>query len=80
MAERHSPEAGEGRRLDEEVLELVLPEAGRVGRLQLLVRRLNQDAGTDGILHPALLQEEKEKKKVKDEEKKKEEDKEERRK
>lgn len=58
MAECHSPEAGEGRRLDEEVFELVLPEAGRVGWLQLLVRRLNQDTGTDGILYPALLQEE----------------------
>lgn len=51
------PEAGDGRRLDEEVPEAVLSEAGRIRRLQLFVRSFDENAGTRSVLRPALLEE-----------------------
>lgn len=51
----HTPEAGDGGGLDEEVLEGVLLEAGRVCWFQLFVGGLDEDARTRSVLRPTLL-------------------------
>lgn len=56
----HTPEAGDGRRLDKEVPEAVLSEARRVHRLQLFVGGFNEDTRSRSFLRPALLQEDQE--------------------
>lgn len=50
------PESRDGRRLDEEVLEGVLLEAGRIRRLELFVGSFDEDARTRSVLRPTLLQ------------------------